>query len=204
MKIKNGTYAWDIDINLLKTPFILFTVCKVLLVSALSVPALLAIIDLAERNFELESLMTYLKTYLLTAGILTVLAVVGYYAVFIPVAGVKYGLCFQMDGSGVDHIVRSSQRDRNYLMFVLGMTAGLSTGNPGVAGASSIAGSRNNMYTRFEKVKKIICLKRSGIIKLVCRDYTRNAVFVKKENLNDVFEFIRARCESAIVKTKRF
>lgn len=204
MEINGDKHTWDIDVNLLKTPFILFTVWRVLMLSAAIVPALLAVIDLVEGGFGSEALTTYLKTYLLIAAILTVLALVGYYAVFIPMAGVKYGLRFTMDDSGVDHIVRHSQRDRNHLMFVLGITAGISTGNPGMAGASHIALSRNNMYTSFEKVKKIICLKRSGIIRFVCRDHTRNAVFVKKENLDEVFEFIKTRCESATVKTKRF
>ncbi len=202
MDIRDDAYTWDIDVNLLKTPFILFVVWKVLMLSAFIVPALLAVIDLVEGDFGSEALMTYLEIYLLIAAILTVLAIVGYYAVFIPMAGVKYGLRFKMDDSGVDHIVRSSQRKRNYLMYVLGITSGLSTGNPGVAGANAMAYSRNNMYTPFKKVKKIIYFQNNGIIKLICRNHTRNVIFVKKEDSENIFKHISNRCDkaSAIIK----
>jgi hypothetical protein len=177
-------------------------VWKVFLLVSLFVPALLFILDLFEGNLSFQSLITYLETYGLLACIFTVLILISYFVVFIPIVGVKYGLTFKMDERGINHIVRECPRKKNYLMAFLGMTAGVLSNNPGVTGANMIAYSRQNMYTPFKKVKKIIYNRQNGIIKLICSDLTRNAVFTKREDAEIIFKYIRKCCQKADVKRK--
>lgn len=202
MTEKRSYFSWDIDINLLKTPFILFMVWKVFLLVSLFVPVLLFILDLFEGNLSFQSLITYLKTYGLLVCIFTVLTIIGHFVVFVPIAGVKYGLTFIMDERGINHIVRECQRKKNYLMAFFGMTAGVLSNNPGVTGANMIACSRQNMYTPFKKVRKIIYSRKNGIIKLICSDLTRNAVFTQRKDSEMIFKYICEHCQKADVKRK--
>ncbi len=187
---KNGTYYWDIDINLLKDLFVFFTVWKLFLLTSSFVPAFLFLLDLIEGNLGSQSIINYIKVYFMLVGLFTVLLLISYFIVFIPAAGVKYGLTFEMNNKGINHIVREQQRKKNYLFAFFGMTAGMSANNPVTAGANMIAYSRQNMYTPFKKVKKIVYYKRTGIIKLIGFDLTRNVIFTTKENSDMVFKYI--------------
>lgn len=203
MTEKHNLFNWDVDVNLLKTPFILFMVWKILILVSLIIPVLLFVLDLFEGNISSSSLGIYLKIYLLIASIFTVLTIISYYVVFIPIAGVKYGLKFEMDDKGINHIVRECSRKKCYLLAFFGMTVGMLAKEPGITGANLIAYSRQNMYTPFKKVKKIIYNRKNGIIKLICSDLTRNAIFTYKDNSETIFKYICEHCQKAKVKIKK-
>lgn len=200
---KNDDYIhWNIDISLIKTPVVIFEVWKILILSTCVVPALLFIIDLAEGNFEPILLYRYLKMYLLIVGIMTMLLVFSYYAVFIPIVGSKYGLTFKMDDKGIDHIVRNHTKDKSRLVGYFTIVAGVALGSPTTAGSGMLANFKQNMYTPFKKVKKIICFKKRNIIKLICSDYSRNIIFVHSGDRAKVLKHISENCKKANVKIK--
>ena len=194
--------SWDIEIDLLKNLFIIVATWKVFLLASLVVPILLFFLDLIEKNLSFESLFIYMKIYGILVSIFTVLLLISYYLIFIPIAGRKYELTFVMDNQGINHIVKEKQRKKNFLFLVMGITAGVAANNPGVAGANMIAYSRQNMYTSYQKVRKIIYNRKNGIIQLRCSDLTRNAIFTSKDNSEMVFQYICEHSKKAVIKLK--
>ncbi len=197
----NKTYNWNMDINLLKNFFFFLTLWEIFLLISGVIPALLFFLDLVEGNFSFKSIITYFKAYMLIASILTAVLLFSYFIVFIPIIGLKYRLTFEMDEKGINHIVREGQKKTNRNFAFFGMLAGIITKNLGVAGANMLAYSRQNMYTSFIKVKKVIYYRKRRIIKLIGFDLTRNVIFTTKDNSEAVFNYIcEHSCNATIIQ----
>lgn len=123
------------------------------------------------------------------------------YAVYALIMGGKYSVLFEMDEKGVRHTQCPKQFKRAAAIGRAGAIIGAARGNPGMVGQGLVTSSRQSMSTGFAGVKKIIPLKRRGIIKLN-ETLMHNQVYAKKEDFDAVLAYIVQRCPRAKIGGK--
>lgn len=72
-------------------------------------------------------------------------------------------------------------------------------GNISAMGTGVLAASRQNMNTNWKKVRKIVFHKKRRSISLISTDMTKNILFCKEDNINEVFNAVKLYCPKAKV-----
>lgn len=186
---KDGAYHWIYEVNLLKNPVILFTVWKIILLCAMAPGLLLFFLELGEGF--VTALLLFGKIFAVVAVIGTVLTLVAYYLIIIPMYGGRYCVVFEMDDQGIRHTQMQKQFNRNRVLSMVGVLAGAVAGNPSVVGANLMSGAKQSTYSRFCAVRKITAQQKRHTIKIVTRDMEHNQIYADDRNFDFVLSFIQ-------------
>ncbi len=195
---KDGMLRWVYELNMWKNPTLVITIWKVLLLSAL-VPALLVFFLSLGDGFG-AAILTFLKILSIVAGIVTVLMLIAYPIIALMNGG-KYCVLFEMDDTQVKHIQMHKQFQKNQLLSMVVILAGLMAGNIQATAAGILAGSKQSLICRFEKVKSIAVNEKRHVI-YVNEKLNHNQIYVDSTNFAFVSNFIISRCENAKVTFK--
>ena len=101
-------------------------------------------------------------------------------------------MVFEMDEEGVLHAQQENQVKKAGLLADIAILAGLMAGNPTTAGAGLLAKTRSSMYTVFSDVRRLGSARSRNVIYV-----SNNQVYVRDEDFDFVWDFIRSRCPNA-------
>lgn len=185
----DGKYRWAYNLPMMKNPAILFTVYKVLAISALF-PFLIVLIADGFKNF-----FGAVKVYLLVMLIMIVIGFIGYLIVA-AIYGWYYCVIFEMDEEGINHAQQPKQLKKAQALAMITAFSGASAGNPTVTGAGLLAATKSGQYSQFDLVKTMKFYPRQHLIKL---DYplSHNQVYVEDDAYEFVADYIKTRCVGA-------
>lgn len=192
----DGKYRWYYEYPMLLNPTILYTVWKVMMISALF-PALVVFFSSLSEGF-LKALLGLVSVLGITFGIMFVLSWLAYF-ILAACYGFKYIVLFTMDEQGVVHAQQNRQFKKAQAIGWLTAAAGIAQGKPGVVGTGLLVSSKQTLSSTFKNVNKIIGHRRLNTIK-VNQLLAKNQVYVKKEDYDFVWEYITSRCPNAKIR----
>ena len=126
-------------------------------------------------------------------GIWLAIFVIVSFPIIILLTGGSYQVVFELDDKGVNHIQMDKQFKKNQVVSMITVLAGAALGNPQTAGAGLLAGSKQNSYSDFKKVVKIVA-KPSRHVIYVNEGLNHNQVYVAKEDFEQVKAYIIEHC----------
>lgn len=189
----DGKYRWYYEYPMMKTPVVLFTIWKVMLIAAL-VPALVVLLSELSDGF-IQAAKQFLLVYAIAFGAVVVLSCIGYF-IIAATYGFKYIVLFEMDDKGVTHVQQDKQYKKAQAISWLTVLAGVVKDSPGVMGTGILAGTKQKITSEFKNVSTVIGLKRWNTIK-VNQLFAKNQVYVKSEDYDFVWDFITSHCKKA-------
>jgi len=195
---QDGKYRWTYEVNMLRTPVILYEVFWVLEVTIAIFALLMSFFMLITGNLGLKGLWTVAQSSLIAGGILFVLSIPAYYIVAMK-NGKKYVVLFEMDEEGIVHKEIKHHVKREKALMWIGILAGLLAGSPGRVGATITAATHNSLSSTYARVKKVKAMKRYHCINVNGR-FVRNRIFVEDDDFDFVFNYIASRCTNAKIK----
>lgn len=184
---------WEIEISILNNMGVMGEVFKVLGIAS-AIPALLVFILWAADGFPKISDLGDFKYFL---DLILILIIVT--ALIILAVGNKYPTRYELTPQGVTFITLEKRRKKNNFIALLLILLGGTKGNVSAMGTGVLAASRQNMYTNWKKVRKIVFNKKRGSISLISTDMTKNILFCKEDNINEVFNAVKLYCPKAKV-----
>lgn len=184
---------WEIEISILNNMGVMGEVFKVLGIAS-AIPALLVFILWAADGFPKISDLGDFKYFL--ALILIIIIVM---ALIILAVGNKYPTRYELTPQGVTFITLEKRRKKNNFIALLLILLGGAKGNISAMGTGVLAASRQNMNTNWKKVRKIVFHKKRRSISLISTDMTKNILFCKEDNINEVFNAVKLYCPKAKV-----
>ncbi len=191
---------WTYEMNMWKNPVILFTAWKVLLLAAL-VPALLMFfLTIIDGDGLIDGFTIFIYIYGICIGIISALLVLAYPIVTLLNGG-KYCVVFEMDEQGIKHIQMQKQYEKARVIAAVTVAAGILTGSAQAAGAGLLAGSKQQLYSKFADVKTLIVDEARNIIYLNGR-FCKNQVYAENADFAYVRDYIVSRCKKAIINIK--
>ena len=191
----DGKYRWERALDLFRDLSIYFLVWKIFVFIFLGIFAIMTVADFSSWGVEhLLADLRFLGIFLIG---MTVVTAVGY-AVYGAIMGGKYRVIFEMDENGVNHRQVPAQAKKAKMISELTMAAGVLSGNLTTAGVGMNAG-RTEMYTAFDRVRKVKLYPRRGTIKLT-EGLSHNQVYASKEDFAFVRDYILSRCPGAKIR----
>lgn len=197
MRNQYGQYTWFYELNLLKNPTIFILVWKIFFFIILGIFAFTTLVDVFEGSFEVILRTLPILGYFMIG--MTVLVGISY-LIYAAIMGGKYIVKFEMDEQGINHQQVPAQAAKAEKIGMITTAVGAMTGNFTTMGIGMNA-QRSEMYTAFERVRKVKLYPRRGLIKLNCR-LTHNQVYVTKGDFEFVRDYILARCVNVKKKKK--
>ena len=184
---------------MLKNPVILFTVFKVLGMSAAMIAIFMLLVDLIEDGSitppaDPDELMIGFWVILFFIGVVIIS-----YVILAAMYGWKYMVLFEMDEEKVVHIQMQSQFKKTEAIGWLTAMVGIASGRPGTVGTGILASSRNTSTSDFINVRKVIGNRWMRVIK-VNKLLDHNQVYVEPADYDFVFNYISQRCVNAKVR----
>ena len=190
-KSENGTYRWYYEFDMLKNPMVIRTVFKIFFYILLGLCAFLIFLDIIEGDFGVTSLIETTKAMGITAGILFGLSIISYF-ILAGIYGFKYCVLFEMNDEGIKHIQMEKQFKRAKALAWVEAIAGMASGNVTLAGSGLLAGTKNQLTTDFDKVKKVKVIKKHNTIKIDA-PFSHNQIYVCDEDFDFVLNYINER-----------
>lgn len=195
----DGKYRWIFEFPMLKNPVILFTVFKVLGMSAAIIAIFMLLVDLIEDGSitppaDPDELMIAFWVILFFIGVVIIS-----YVILAAMYGWKYMVLFEMDEEKVVHIQMQSQFKKTEAIGWLTAMVGIASGRPGTVGTGILASSRNTSTSDFINVRKVIGNRWMRVIK-VNKLLDHNQVYVEPADYDFVFNYISQRCVNAKVR----
>ena len=197
--IKGSDMQWMYEFSFWKSPVLIITLFKVLLISVLALALMMFFITLGD-GFQ-DAINVFLTILGLVGGILLVLLAAAYVLVGLLYGG-KYFVLFKMDDKGVNHIQLDKQYKKAQALGFLTALIGLSSGNLTTAGSGLMAATKQSLYTSFKKVKSIKVAKARNTI-YVNETLSRNQVYVANEDFDFVLEHILNNCPKNVKVTNK-
>lgn len=197
-KGKDGVIRWVYEMNMWKNPTLIITVWKILLLVALF-PALLVFILSLGDGFG-AALLTMIKIYALVALIVSALMLLAYPLVTFIYGG-QYCVLFEMDKNGVKHIQMHKQFKQNQVLSMITVLAGIAAGNVQTTAAGVLAGTKQSIYSTFDKVKTVRINQKRNVI-FLSENLSHNQVYASAEAFAFVENFIVSQCKKAKVTRK--
>ena len=188
---EDGKYRWVYELGLFKTPTIYILIWKIFFFIMLGVFTLMFFVSLGDSDFFWEGFLGWLKAFGIALAAMSVIVFLGY-ALYAAMMGGKYIVIFEMDENGINHKQIPSQAKKAQAISKATIIAGLATGRLSMIGAG-IGASRTEMYTGFEKVRKVKAYPRQNLIK-VNELLSHNQVYAEKEDFEFVMNYITERC----------
>lgn len=192
----DGKYRWVYEFSMLKNPTLLFTIWKVLALSAMAPALVSSLASIGDGIIEMCSV--FFSVYPVVLAIMLVLGLLGYIIVAF-MYGLKYIVLFEMDEDGVVHIQQDKQFKKAEGIAWLNMLAGAATNNLGMTGRGLLIATKNSSSSDFAHVKKLTALRRRNTIKLDSL-FSHNQVYVEKADWEFVWDYISTRCTKAKIK----
>ena len=194
----DGKYRWIFEFPMLKNPVILFTVFKVLGMSAAIIAIFMLLVDLiADGSItppETDELMIAFWVILFFIGVVIIS-----YTILAAMYGFKYMVLFEMDEEKVVHIQMSKQFEKAQAIGWLTAMVGLASGRIGAAGTGMLAAARNTSTSDFVNVRQVIGNRWMRVIK-VNKLLDHNQIYVEPSDYDFVFNYISQRCVNAKVR----
>lgn len=194
----DGKYRWIFEFPMLKNPVILFTVFKVLGMSAAIIAIFMLLVDLiADGSItppETDELMIAFWVILFFIGVVIIS-----YIILAAMYGFKYMVLFEMDEEKVVHIQMSKQFEKAQAIGWLTAMVGLASGRIGAAGTGMLAAARNTSTSDFVNVRQVIGNRWMRVIK-VNKLLDHNQIYVEPSDYDFVFNYISQRCVNAKVR----
>lgn len=188
--------SWEITIGILNNISVMAETFKAIFIAAM-VPLIFVLFLWAADGFP-KIIDLYYSRYFVILMIITFLIT----AVVILISGNKYHIRYEMDHKGVNFITLPKQQRKNKIFSRLLIILGAVHNSPGSMGIGMIAEARQNMYTDWKKVKKIIYYKKRNTIVLKCYDMTKNILFCNKGEIDEVFNIVLYYCSKAQIHIK--
>ena len=177
----DGKYRWVYEKDLYRDLSVLFLILKIF--GAISV----------FMGFFILVLDRDVKAALFLTGtmfmVMAVLSVIGYFVYALMMDG-SYCVTFTMDERGVEHAQHANQVEKATAISRLTVLAGALSRNPTAAGIGLEV--RTRMYSEFRRVRYLSIDRRHNTVHV-----DGNEVYTPAEDLDIVWEFIRARCPRA-------
>ena len=194
----DGKYRWIFEFPMLKNPVILFTVFKVLGMSAAIIAIFMLLVDLIEDGSitppETDELMIAFWVILFFIGVVIIS-----YIILAAMYGFKYMVLFEMDEEKVVHIQMSRQFEKAQAIGWLTAMVGLASGRIGAAGTGMLAAAQNTSTSDFVNVRQVIGNRWMRVIK-VNKLLDHNQIYVEPSDYDFVFNYISQRCVNAKVR----
>lgn len=194
----DGKYRWIFEFPMLKNPVILFTVFKVLGMSAAIIAIFMLLVDLIEDGSitppDPDELMIAFWVILFFIGVVIIS-----YIILAAMYGFKYMVLFEMDEEKVVHIQMSKQFEKAQAIGWLTAMVGLASGRIGAAGTGMLAAARNTSTSDFVNVRQVIGNRWMRVIK-VNKLLDHNQIYVEPSDYDFVFNYISQRCVNAKVR----
>ena len=188
-KMENGNFYWYYNMNLAKNLTVLFTVWKVLLVVSVILTILLQVgFFFADGRFDLGFLKFSLLYF--TPGLLILVTIA--YVVYAIIMKSSYIVVFEMNEHGISHTQLASQSKKAQVIGALATLAGAQAGSASLMSTGILAGSRNSIYTTFNKVNSVTVKRNRNVIHLKERPFY-NQIYVDKEHYDLILEYILER-----------
>ena len=191
---KDGKYRWKYEVNMFTNPAILITVLKVFFYTIVGLYVVFGFF-LYVIHGDWEGLWWMTKGMFVALGGFFVLSVLGYLIVAWMYRG-KYIALFEMDETQVKHTQLPTQLKQAQKMAFLTVLVGIFAKRPSTAGAGMLAASKNASISEFARVRKVKPRRWMHLIK-VNQLLDRNQVYVRKEDFNFVYDFIKSHCPKA-------
>lgn len=193
---KDGSYIWYYELRMFKNPAILFALFKIFASIVFVMSLVVGLLD-TKNIFESIKIIALFNLY----GDLGLLALVALaYSVYALILGKKYCVIFEMNEKTISHKQLDRQFKKAEVISFLTTLVGGAAGSTPAMGAGLLAGTRNEMVTQFNKVKKIVVKRNRSVIYLASGPFW-NQIYVRKEDFDFVLDFITKRLPQR-VKTK--
>lgn len=194
----DGIYRWIYEVNMLRTPIILYEVFWVIGVTVAICFIINLLIALSADGFSLKALLFPFQVSLIVGGIMSVLVFPAYWIVAMK-NGKKYVVLHEMAEDGIVHRQMDQKVKRKKALLWIGVLAGLAAGKPGLVGSTILAHTHTSLSSTFERVKKVKAVRRHHCI-FVNGRFVRNRIFVDDDDFQFVFDYIASRCVNAKIK----
>lgn len=191
---RDGKYRWKYEVNMFTNPAIFITVLKVFFFTIVGLFVVFGFF-LYVIHGDWEGLWWMTKGMLIALGGFFVLSVLGYLIVAWMYRG-KYIALFEMDETQVKHTQLPTQLKQAQKMAFLTVLVGIFAKRPSTAGAGMLAASKNASISEFAKVRKVKSRRWMHLIK-VNQLLDHNQVYVRKEDFDFVYDYIKSRCPKA-------
>ena len=191
--------TWVYEVNMWRSPILIWTILKAMLLSAAVPIGLVVGLTLAEQGVS-ESLRVVKNMVPIFLLILLGLLLVAYVMVAI-VNGGKYMVVFEMDDEKVIHRQIEKQFKKQQVIAMITTMAGTLAGNPTVAGSGLLAATKDTQVSEFKKVRKVIVRKRDHVIYLN-GPFGRNQVYANSQDFDEILNQIITSCKKAKVKVR--
>ncbi|WP_036606926.1 hypothetical protein [Oribacterium sp. P6A1] len=195
----DGKYRWIYEFPMLKNPVILFTVFRVLGMSAAIIAIFALLIDLIEDG----SITPAIDPDEWIIGFWVILFFIGVvilsYIILAAMYGFKYMVLFEMDEEKVVHIQLPSQFKKSEALGWLTAMAGIASGRAGTIGTGMLAATRNTSTSDFINVRQVIGSRWMCVIK-VNKLLDHNQIYVEPSDYDFVYNYIAQRCVNAKVR----
>ncbi len=198
VKGKDGVFRWVYEMNMWKNPTLIITVWKILLLVTLFPALLMFFLSLGDGIG--AALLTMIKIYALVALIISGLMLLAYPLVTLIYGG-QYCVLFEMDKYGVKHIQMDKQFKRNQILSMITVLAGIAAGNVQSTAAGVLSGTKQSIYSTFDKVKTVRINPKRNVI-FLSENLSHNQVYANAEDFAFVENFIVSQCKKAKVTKK--
>lgn len=193
---EDGTYRWIYDFNMYKNPTILFTVYKVMFFSVAIVGILIFFFSLISGNLEWPPFKNFnwdnSKYGIIVMGFFLFVLPPIAYLIVAKIYGGKYMVLFEMDDNSITfHQMEQTFQKSQAISWVTGFL-GAASGNLSMTGLSMVNATRQSMTSEYEKVRRIIPVKRRGLIKVNHR-FLHNQIYVCQEDFDFVLSYLREK-----------
>jgi hypothetical protein len=106
-----------------------------------------------------------------------------------------------MDKNGVKHIQMHKQFKQNQVLSMITVLAGIAAGNVQTTAAGVLAGTKQSIYSTFDKVKTVRINQKRNVI-FLSENLSHNQVYASAEAFAFVENFIVSQCKKAKVTRK--
>lgn len=191
VKGADGKYRWRYDMSLYSNLSIYAIVWKIFFWIMTAGFGIMAIVDLINGDF--EYLLDVLKMYGIFVGGMTVFTLLCYYIYAIFMGG-KYCVEFEMDEKGINHKQTAAQAKKARKLGAATAIAGGAGGSLTAAGVG-LNSMRTEMYSEFDRVRKVKAYPRRHTIK-INQKLSHNQVYAAKEDFDFVKGYILSHCKN--------
>lgn len=201
LKGTDGVLRWVYEMSMWRNPTLIITIWKVILIGALAPALLIFFLSLGDGDGFLAALWTATKILGLVALIVTALLWLVAYPLVALLNGGSYCVVFEMDDTGVKHIQMQKQFEKNQVLQMVTVLAGLAAGNAQVMGAGLLAGSKQSTVSQFAAVKSVVVHQKRHVI-YVNENLSYNQIYASSADFDFVCDYIVSRCKKAKVSYK--
>jgi len=186
----DGKYRWIYEMSLFRNPSVFLTVWKIFFFICIGIFVFMMVIQAINGDLDGEAALNMLKVIGIVFGVMTVLVIISF-LIYAAIMGGKYIVMFEMDENGIRHKQHPKQAKKAMGIAVTGVIVGMLAKSTS-AMAGCLAAANSEMYTSFEKTKKVRFYPKRDTIKLR-HTLMHNQVYAMPEDFDFVKNYILER-----------